>query len=194
MPVVKDPRSTEFLRLLRERLPEKRVSHSIFVAEYLSSFARQIGLDHDQAVAAGLLHDLCRTLSNDEMLQRAQEYDLPVGPRQLAKPVLLHGPVAAEEVRRELGIDDEGIYEAIYWHTTGRPELGKLGQALYLADFAEPTRPYAEAAQTRDMLRKVGFKDAMLFATHAKLHYVRKKNADNPEGHAFYLWLQQEYA
>lgn len=193
MPVAKSLRYKEFLALLRRRLPEKKVSHSIFVSEYLSSFAEKEGLDHDEAVTAGLMHDLCRTMSNHEMLQKAREYRLPIGELQLEKPVLLHGPVAAEELRREHGVREDNIYEAIYWHTTGRPQLGKLGQALYLADFAEPTRAYAEAAQTRELLRKQGFSEAMLFAADAKLHYVKKKNADNPDGHAFYLWLRQVY-
>lgn len=193
MPVAKNPRSKEFLRVLRQRLPDKKVSHSIFVAEYLSSFAPDLGIDHDAAVTAGLLHDLCRTMSNEELLTKARYYGIPLGELQLERPVLLHGPVAAEEVRNELAVDDESVYEAIYWHTTGRPKLGKLGQALYLADFAEPTRVYPEAAETRDLLRKEGFEAAMLFAAHAKLHYVKKKNAINPDGLAFYLWLQQEY-
>jgi len=194
MPIAKDPRYKEYLQLLRARLPEKKVSHCVFVAEYLCSFAPGLGLDHSEAVAAGLLHDLCRAMPHDELLAKARGYRLPIGELQLERPILLHGPVAAEEVRREHGIGGEPVHEAIYWHTTGRPKLGKLGQALILADFAEPTRPYAEAAQTREMLRKQGFEAALLFAVHAKLHYVKQKNALNPDGKAFYLWLEQEYA
>lgn len=194
MPIAKDPRYKEYLHLLRARLPEKKVSHCIFVAEYLSSFAPGLGMDHGEAVAAGLLHDLCRAVPGEELLQKARAYRLPLGELQLERPLLLHGPVAAEELRREHDVRAEPVYEAIYWHTTGRPGLGRLGQALILADFAEPTRPYPEAAQAREMLRKRGFEAALLYAVHAKLDYVRRKHAADPDGPAFYLWLEQEYA
>lgn len=193
MPVAKMPRYKEFLALLRKRLPEKKVSHSVFVAEYLSSFAPKLGLDHNAAVTAGLLHDLCRALDDAEMLKKAREYHLNIGDLQLERPVLLHGPVAAEELRNEHMVENEDVYEAVYWHTTGRPGLGRLGQALYLADFAEPTRAYPEAAQVRDLLRKQSFEAAMLFAAQAKLEYVKQKNVENPDGYAFCLWLRREY-
>jgi predicted HD superfamily hydrolase involved in NAD metabolism len=170
-------------------LPEKKVAHCVSVAEYLSSFAEGIGLDHDTAVAAGLLHDLCRGLSNEALLQRAVEYGLPINEVQLQRPILLHGALAAEECRREFGLGDEDFYQALYWHTTGRPGLCLLGQALYHADFAEPLREYPEAAEARAVLLRSGFGPALVFTAEAKLFYVKKRSAMDPESQAFYDWL-----
>jgi predicted HD superfamily hydrolase involved in NAD metabolism len=193
MPVARAACARLYLARLRETLPEKRLSHCIFTAEYLSSYAETIGVDHDEAVAAGLLHDLCRDMSKPELLACARELRLPVSEEALKKPVLLHGPVAAERCRTEFGISD-AVYEAIYWHTTGRPGLGMLGQGLCLADFAEPMRKYPEAAEARARLRSNGFSDAMLYVAEQEVEFSKKHDVADPNSMAFYIWLKREHA
>ena len=72
MPVARAACAREYLARLRETLSEKRLSHCIFTAEYFSSYAESIGVEHDKAVAAGLLHDLCRDMSKSELLTAAR--------------------------------------------------------------------------------------------------------------------------
>lgn len=191
MPIVDAPRHREFVRLLRQELPPAKASHCVFVAEYLSSFAPGLGLDNAEAVTAGLLHDLCRTLDNATMLARAREYGIDISEAQAAHPNLLHGPVAAARCRHELRVDSPAVCDAIHWHTTGRPGLGRLGQALYVADFAEPTRPYPEAAAARELLRKEGFDEALYFVAHCKRAFFSDKGVNDPLAEGFYLWVQQ---
>jgi len=190
MPIMGTPRAKEFVKLLRERVAGKTASHCIFTAEFMSSFADQAGVTNDQAVTAGLLHDLCKGLDKAEYLACAEDYGIPVGEAQRLNPKLLHGPIAAEECRRDLGVDDEAVYEAIYWHTTGRPELGPVGRALFLADFAEPTRLFAEAVETRALLRREGFESALLYAARQKVEHVREKRHVDPMTEAFCEWLE----
>lgn len=193
MPVVDMPQSKEYLLCLRERLSDEKVSHCVFTAEYLSSFAASLGISHDEAVTAGLLHDFCRDLNKEEMLQQARAYRIPISESQMEKPSLLHGPVSAEMCRREFGIS-EAVYEAIYWHTTGRPGLEILGQALYVADFAEPTRKYPEAAEARTHLRKQGFEAALLYVAEMKIVFCQDKKVVDPNTQAFLLWLKTRKA
>lgn len=184
--------SKEFIQRLRERLPERRVSHSVFTAEYLSSFAPGLGLDHDEAVVSGLLHDYCRDMSRDDFLPEARRRRLPLSETQMAAPTLLHGPLGAEVCREEFDISND-VYEAIYWHTTGRPKLGRLGQALYLADFAEPSRTFEEAVEARARLRDFGFEAALLFVAETKVLLTRKKPSIDPNGEAFLIWLKSKH-
>jgi len=193
MPVARAACARKYLARLRETLTEKRLSHCIFTAEYLSSYAESIGVDHDEAVAAGLLHDICRDMTKSELLASARELRLPISEEQLAKPVLLHGPVAAEKCRVEFGISDD-VYEAVYWHTTGRPGLGLLGQGLCLADFAEPTRKYPEAAEARGRLRKNGFANAILYVAEMGIEFGKRQEVADPNATAFYLWLKGKQA
>ncbi len=179
MPITRCARSREYLAAIRERLKEGRVTHCVFVAEFFSSFAPGIGVDHDEAVTVGLLHDYCRDLTGEELLAEARRLGLPLGEAQLQRPVLLHGPVAAALCGERFGLS-EAAKEAIAWHTTGRPGLGPLGQGLIVADFAEPGRRYPEAAQTREILRREGFRAALMHVARQKVLLSRAKEYADP--------------
>ena len=62
-------------------------------------------------------------------------------------PVLLHGPVAAELLRRE-GLEDEEVYQGIYYHSTGCPGMSPVAKVVFLADKLDPHKlrryPYLE--------------------------------------------------
>ncbi|HNZ49129.1 MAG TPA: HD domain-containing protein [Candidatus Hydrogenedentes bacterium] len=189
MPIIQEPTTKAYLKLLRERLSDARLSHTVFTAEYLSSFAPDLGLNHGDAVVAALFHDFYRDCAPEAMLQDARQLRISMSDCQLEEPLLLHGPLAAEWCRRELEIS-EAVYEAIYWHTTGRPGLGLLGQALYVADFAEPSRRFPEAEQARQLLRRENFRTALLFTTEIRHAVNQQKKVTDPNTEAFLLWLK----
>ena len=187
------PRADEFLSILRERLPDKTFKHVNSVAEFMLSITNQAGITDEQAVNAGLLHDLCKAMQGEALLEAAERYGIPVTPYQREKPGLLHGPVAAEECRRGLGVTDPGVYDAIYYHTTGRAGLSNVGLALYLADFAEPLRSRPEADEARRILDEEGFEAAVRYAVETKLGYVARKFKVDPEAAAFARWIEREW-
>jgi predicted HD superfamily hydrolase involved in NAD metabolism len=55
-------------------------------------------------------------------------------------PLLLHGPVGAEILRLEDGLNDTSIYRAAYWHTTAHSSLDPLGKVVFLADKLDPQK------------------------------------------------------
>lgn len=181
---------TDMLRnLARQRLNERTYRHLLSVTDLAKSAAYAIDEDVAAAELAGLLHDLCKNMKGPELLEAAKSYGIEIPELQREHPKLLHGPVAAEEGKRVHGIDSPDVYEAVYWHTTGRPGLCRLGQVLYFADFAEPLRTYPESAEARAILERDGFAKALRFVADAKLHYVRKKAAVDPISAAFHAWL-----
>ena len=105
--------------------------------------------------AAGLLHDALRDAEFDDLR--------PLVNDELAdKPgKMLHGPAAAERLRRE-GVTDEPLLLAIAWHTLGHPGFDTLGKALYLADYTEPGRDYESADLARKRERVPVELDAVL--------------------------------
>ncbi len=133
----------------RERLSAKRYGHTLRVAETAEDLARAHGLDPARARLAALLHDAARERSFEEFLGLAEDLDLPVGEPERESPKLLHGPVAAELARRELGVEDGEVLEAIRAHTTGRPGMGPLSLVLYVADKIEPARDYPSVENLR---------------------------------------------
>jgi len=138
----------------RERLSARRYGHTLRVADTAEDLARVHGIDPDRACLAGLLHDATRELSPDEFLDLARSWRLPVGEPERESPKLLHGPVAAELARRELGLEDGQVLDAIREHTTGRPGMGPLSLVLYVADKVEPARDYPSVGRLRRLSRE----------------------------------------
>jgi predicted HD superfamily hydrolase involved in NAD metabolism len=140
--------------LARSRLSEGRYGHTMRVADTAADLARVHGLDEDRTRLSALIHDAARETGPEEFLRLAQEWDLPVGEQERQSPKLLHGPVAAELARRELGVEDEEILEAVRAHTTGKPGMGPLALALYVADKIEPARDYPSVERLRRLARE----------------------------------------
>ncbi|HEX5868959.1 MAG TPA: HD domain-containing protein [Longimicrobium sp.] len=118
------------------RASEKRRAHIARVAALLGEWARGLGLSEDEQtrwLAAGWLHDVLREAHPDELRPL-----VPEAFRELPGK-LLHGPAAAERLAGEA---DAELLEAIRYHTLGSARFGRLGRALYLADFLEPGRRY----------------------------------------------------
>lgn len=184
------PRAVEFLALIRERLPERTYKHTLSVAQTALGAAEAAGVAAEQAVTAGLLHDLCKPLKPDALAEKAKRYGIT---QYLDVPNLLHGPVAAEEARRELGVHDEDVIDAIRWHTTGRAEWGRVGQVLFYADFSEPRRPHPQAAEARRILAEQGFNAALRYVVEQKFQYVKNKYTPDPNSQAFEAWVKRRY-
>jgi HD superfamily phosphohydrolase YqeK len=60
---------------------------------------------------------------------------------QWNSPALLHGPAAAEYAARE-GERDQGVLNAVRFHSVGYAGWDAVGRMLYLADYLEPGRKF----------------------------------------------------
>ena len=138
----------------RERLSDKRYEHTLRVADAAERLAEAHGLDRAATRLAALLHDSAREVGPEELLRLAEERGLPVGPLERESPKLLHGPVAAELVRDDLGVENEGVLEAIRAHTTGATGICPVALAVFLADKIEPARDYPGIEELRALAEK----------------------------------------
>jgi len=127
--------------LIEGRLSGRRREHARRVAAEAVALARRFGAPEDKAELAGLLHDLCRELPDEQMLAAAARYGVPVGPVEARRPKkILHGPVAAAELAGR-GLDPE-VVRAIALHTVGDAGMTVLEKCVYLADYCEPSRDF----------------------------------------------------
>ncbi len=122
------------------RLPQGLQDHISRVTTIARELAPRHGLDPELAAVAMQAHDVARAIPNPELLSLADSLNLTVDPVQLHVPLLLHGPVGAELLRREDGLDHDSLYQAVYWHTTGHPSLDQLGKLVFLADKLDPQK------------------------------------------------------
>ena len=119
---------------------EKRLGHIQRVTALLDGWAARLDLSADEARAwhdAGRFHDALRDAP--EALLRALAGDPPGYAIEM-----LHGPAAAEQLRRD-GETRSEVLDAVRHHTVGSAAWGRVGRALYMADYLEPGRKFSRA-------------------------------------------------
>jgi predicted HD superfamily hydrolase involved in NAD metabolism len=164
-----------YLALIRERLSPDRYEHSLGVAETARELAKLYGVDEEKAYLAGILHDYAKNLSNSKLLEIGDKHNLIVDQAEKQEPQLLHGPVGAVLIEKELGIKDKEILKAVWYHTTGCGNMDKLSQIIYISDYIEPNRKFPGV----DSLRKITFAnlaEGVLAGLNNTIKYVVDNN------------------
>lgn len=106
-------------------LKPKRMPHVLGTEQEAVRLARQYGADETQARIAALLHDCTKKLDMDRQLTLCRQYGIPLDDLEQHALKLLHAKTGAAIARDVFGVDD-AVYRAIYWHTTGHPNMTKL--------------------------------------------------------------------
>jgi len=191
----------EFARSwVKERVSEHRFSHITGVANTARLLALRAESDPYRAELAGWLHDACKEIKEDDLVRQGREFGLALHAVEVCHGHLLHGPIAAEVVKRELKIDDEELLDAIRQHTLGGINMTLLSKVVFLADAAEPGRP-ADLSQpiwqAIDRDNNLGIEDALNLAVRVTCDLslsdlIRGKRVIHPktvEVRNFYLEL-----
>jgi len=102
----------------------------------------------DRAVRAAWVHDVVRLEDPDRLRRRIVDAGEDPDPWALAHaPRLLHAQAAAVWAIGR-GETDTDVLSAVRYHPTAHPGWGPVGLLLYVADFCEPGRPYADRLDT----------------------------------------------
>jgi len=120
------------------RVTEKRREHIQRVTALLDEWAVKLSLPGEERIAwhdAGRYHDALRD-APDAVLRElgGNSPDYPIE--------MLHGPAAAEQMQRD-GERRAEVLDAVRFHTVGSAQWGRLGRALYMADYLEPGRKFS---------------------------------------------------
>lgn len=177
----KKTKEKEIIEKLKTKLTPRRYQHSLGVRDTAVLLARQHGLNEEKAALAGLIHDWARELSGSAMLNKAQQFGIPLDKICLARPDLLHGFVGAELIKQEFGIGDQEIKQAIAQHTMGSENMGNLAKVIFLADYIEPNRDYPGV----EAIREAAFDNlnlaVVLAADQTVRHLLEKKELIHPQ-------------
>ena len=174
----------------RTRLSEKRYAHTLRVADTAEHLAEIHGLDLKKARLAALLHDSAREVDKEELSRIAGQEGIAVGEFERERPILLHGPVAAELVRRDLGVEDGEVLEALRSHTLGEAGMSPLALALYVADKIEPNREEPHVERVRELARESLRRAAAASLEDSISHNEERGKPSHPKTLQALRWLE----
>lgn len=187
--------TSEKKKYLRENLSQKRYTHSLNVAEECRKLALKYGEDPDKAYFAGLLHDICKELPDDEQKKLVLESNFAVCREELETKSLWHAVAGAYFIKIHFGVEDIDILNSVRFHTVGRAGMTRLEEIVYLGDLVSADRDYKDV----DRMRKIAYTNlnsAMLEGFAYSMKSVVKKGGLVPictaEGYNFYTRLHRE--
>lgn len=165
-----------------EALPHGLRRHIYRVQDIALELAHAHDVDEDKAKLGALAHDIARAMKADQLRTKARELDIPINTVEDRLPILLHGPVAAEMLRRVDGIDDPDIYDAVYWHSTGHKEMGSPGKVVFLADKLDPDKAgrYPYLPELKEMALGSLDKAIVDFLSRELVTLIQKGNIVHP--------------
>ena len=135
-------------------LKPKRMPHVLGTEQEAVRLVRRYGGDETQARIAALLHDCTKKLDMAQQLALCERYGIMLDELEQRALKLLHSKTGAAIARDVFGVED-AVYDAILYHTTGKPDMTRLEKIIYLADYIEPTRDFPGV----DELRKTVYED-----------------------------------
>lgn len=141
--------STELEHALAERVSLKRLAHCRSTARQTLSLIRRFcpEIPQEAALVTGLWHDAARELDDEALLSFCEARGMAMEEEERADPMLLHGAVAAVELADLYQGCTHAWQLAVRWHTLGSIDMGRLGAALYVADYVEPLRSHLTRQQ-----------------------------------------------
>jgi len=127
---------------LRTLVPEKTYLHILRTVIKAMELCDQCGADKGIVYPAALLHDCAKKLTptpeQATVLGSVMEY-----------PPVVHAFLGELIAKEQFGITDPRILSCIRYHTTGRKNMTKEEQVVFLADAIEDGRDYPGVAEIR---------------------------------------------
>lgn len=139
----------KIIQYIKENLKESRYVHTLGVADYAVKLAEINGVDKDKAEIAALIHDAAKYMDINDQMDILNRNGYIVDDVMKHTPQILHGPVSAFLAKELMGINDEDIFNAVMYHSTGRKNMTTLEKIIYIADYIEPNRDFPGVEEIR---------------------------------------------
>lgn len=179
----------DFEREVKSRLKPKRFSHSLNVRKIALELAKIHRLDLYKVELAALGHDIAKNLKMQEVDLKMQEFLFKPTQDQIDNPSLLHGPLGALTLKNEFHVEDEDIFEAIYYHTSGKVEMGKIALAIYISDYLDFDKELEAQKEIYKMAKTDLYKAALAVCSCKLRHVISTFRPLTLESVNFYHWL-----
>lgn len=130
-----------------------RFSHTLGVERMIATLADlYVPEKKGMLRAAALLHDVTKELPEEKQRQIIAAHSITLRPDEAASPKIYHGITAALTIPQlHPDLADEELILAVRWHTTAHAGLTLTEALLYLADYIEEGRTFADCVRLREL-------------------------------------------
>lgn len=137
---------------VRPYLTTSRYKHTLAVVEEVESLGRYFMPDKiNKLKVAAFLHDITKKDDEKKQLQYFEEFGIILRGSDKYSTKTFHAKSAAEVAKRDFAdYVDEEIVSAIRLHTTGKCGMSVFDAIVYLADYIEKTRSFADCVALRN--------------------------------------------
>lgn len=163
----------ELIAAVSSGMPAKRWKHVEGVMETAVILAGRYGTDPVKADLAALLHDLAKFWPIDKQEAIIRDNGLNAELLEHDKQ-LLHAEVGAFIARRDYGVEDQEVLDAIRYHTSGRVGMTLLDKIVCLADYMEPGREFPGVEKIRE-LAETNLEDALIAGFDSTISFLLEK-------------------
>ncbi|MDO4680391.1 MAG: bis(5'-nucleosyl)-tetraphosphatase (symmetrical) YqeK [Aerococcus sp.] len=163
----------ELVAEVKSALSTKRFEHCLRVEETAVKLAEQYGEDMERASIAALLHDYAKEATVEELKQYTNHPDYDADWLRYGNAIW-HGPLAAMKAQRTLGLVDDEIYWAVYWHTVGSLNWTPTAKLVSISDFIEPNRQFPEVIEARQRANQ-SLDEAITYKMQQELQFLIQK-------------------
>jgi len=158
---------------LKDNLTERRLLHTISVADLAKELAIDNNLDSDKAYIAGLMHDCAKDIRYEKQVELMLKYE----PCHISENrVLYHQYLAPIIAKEEYGIKDKDILHAIKYHTTTTYPYSRFDKLIYLADKCERNRNYDSSFYINKAKKDIDLGFAYFLLDN--IEYLKEKHPD----------------
>jgi nicotinate-nucleotide adenylyltransferase len=145
---------SDYKKLLKQMLSEKRYNHSLCVADEAKRLAIKYGANEDDMYLAGLLHDITKFMPNEEQLKLFDDFGIMLTENEKSTPEIWHAMSGAIYIERFLQIKNRDILSAVRYHTTAKANMSLNEKIIYVADLTAADRNYPDVEEIREKSNK----------------------------------------
>jgi len=164
------------MEAVRGQMPEHRWRHTLGVIDCAVRLAERFGEDAAKARTAALLHDVAKAWPTERQRQAILEDGDPAGLETLRyDKELWHAHAGCRAARRDFGVEDPDVLNAVRYHTSGRPGMSRLEKIVCLADYIEPGRDFPGVEHLRELAESASLEEALLEAFDGTLRVLLER-------------------
>lgn len=138
---------------IRGLMSSRRFEHTLGVEKMACRLGELFCPDKlDILSAAALLHDITKELTIAEQEQIYKAHGEEMSAEERLSVAIIHSKSASLVIPEKFPrFACDEIISAVRWHTTGRENMSLVEKLIYLADYIDETRDYADCIALRNM-------------------------------------------